>query len=279
MPPESPPPLRRWGFTAAFTAPDERAARPKAAPPPKPLVTVIAAVWCQQEDKEALLRGHMANLDRQSVAVERICVFDGGDAPPAWLTGTAVSVREPLTIYQAWNVALSLVQTPFVMNLNLDDRLATDAIELLLNGIKEDPEIFLIGGDWKICGSAEATDDIGRAYPIDRLPHTLLWPPETGVEARIGCGDGANTTSYGPACLWRTIAHLSVPRYPYRFTDGTLIKVIGDGVWWHLIDVHMGKKLGRLPLVIGNYRTWPASQAEFRNPGDEELKKIGYAFL
>jgi hypothetical protein len=240
---------------------------------------VIAAVWRQQADKEALLRGHMANLDRQTVEHERIYVFDGDDRAPDWLRGTAISVREPLTLYQAWNVALSLVQTPFVMNLNLDDRLAPNAIDVLLAKINSDPEIYLVGGDWKICGSAEETDAVEPAYPLDRLPHTLFWPPAVDVDARIGSGDGLNTGSFGPACLWRMDAHRLLPRYPYRFGDGSLIKVVGDAAWWGLLRDHAHKKTERAPLVIGNYRTWPTNQAEFRPGAEGEGEKNTFLLL
>src|SRR5580692_5439546 len=202
-------------------------------------VTVIAAVWRHQQDKEALLRGHMANLDRQTTPHERIYVFDEGDLPPDWLTGNAITAREPLSLYQAWNLALSQVQTPFVMNLNLDDRLAADAMAVLLETIEADPENYLAGGDWKICASAEETDAVEPAYPRDRLPPTRCWPPAADVTARLGSGDGDNTL--GPACLWRMDAHRLLPRYPYRFADGTLVKVIGDIIWWHLLMTHAGK--------------------------------------
>jgi hypothetical protein len=256
------------------------ASRPDLEKPLSVPVTVISAVWRHQQDKEALLRGHMANLDRQTVAHERIYVFDEDDHPPAWLKGQVLTSREPLTLYQAWNVALSLVQTPFVMNLNLDDRLACDAIEVLLATINQDPEVFLVGGDWKITASEAETDVIDRAYPLDRLPHSVCWPPATDVEARLGSGDGLNTFSYGPGCLWRMTAHLRIPRFPYRFEDGTLMKVIGDAVWWHLLATYAEKKLARAPLVIGNYRTWPASQAEFRHSNkDNEAGRSGFSLL
>src|SRR5262245_37251081 len=79
--------------------------------------SVICAVWHGDPGRVELLRGHAANLKRQSVAVSPIYVFDNGDAPPDGLAGRTVTVREKLTIYQAWNVALSLVTTPYVMNL------------------------------------------------------------------------------------------------------------------------------------------------------------------
>ncbi|MBV9123876.1 MAG: glycosyltransferase family 2 protein, partial [Planctomycetes bacterium] len=83
-----------------------------------PQTTVICAVWYADPDRHQLLQGHQANLDRQTVPVERVYVFDNHDLPPAGLSGKTLSVSDKLTVYQAWNVALSLVSTPFVMNLN-----------------------------------------------------------------------------------------------------------------------------------------------------------------
>ena len=235
-------------------------------------VTVICAVWCRQKDKEALLRGHMANLQQQSVPCAVIYVFDEGDACPGWLTGTKISVASPLTIYQAWNVALSLVQTPFVMNLNLDDRLAPNGVEMLQNALEDDDEAVLAAGDWRICFNAEDTDAVRFAYGIEEEPCPPDWPPVAGVRARFGSGDGLRG-AYGPATLWRMSAHVGMPRYPYRFADGSLIRVIGDAVWWKLLE-NSRRKLLRLPLIIGHYRSDPASQAEFRTPADGEFEKF-----
>jgi len=236
------------------------------------MVTVICAVWCQQHDKEALMRGHMANLQAQSVPYEVIYVFDEADTCPAWLAGTKVSVAAPLTIYQAWNVALSLVQTPFVMNLNLDDRLAPNGIEMLQNALEDDDEAVLAAGDWRICFSAAETDDVRHAYDIEEEACPPDWPPAPGVRARFGSGDGRRG-AYGPATIWRMAAHVGMPRYPYRFTDGSLIRVIGDAVWWKLLE-NSRRKLVRLPLIIGHYRSDPSTQAEFRTPAGNEFEKL-----
>src|SRR5436190_2566981 len=115
---------------------------------PLPRTSVICAVWHKEPARHELLRGHAENLARQSVPVEPIYVFDGGDEPPDWLPGRKISVKESLTIYQAWNVALSLVETPLAMNLNLDDRLAPDAIAFLENELRRTRAIAA-GGDWK----------------------------------------------------------------------------------------------------------------------------------
>jgi hypothetical protein len=94
-------------------------------------VTVFCAVWHGDAARAELVRRHRDNLRRQSVPVTVLYVFDGGDGAPEGLEAETVTASESLTIYQAWNLALAAVKTPLVMNLNLDDRLAPDAVENL----------------------------------------------------------------------------------------------------------------------------------------------------
>ena len=58
--------------------------------------------------------------------------------------------------------------------------------------------------------------------------------------------------------------HIGAPRYPWRLTDGTVIKVIADMCWWNLVTGHLKKKAVRIADVIGNYHSHPNTQAEFR---------------
>jgi hypothetical protein len=241
--------------------------------------SVICAVWHGDPDRERLLAGHAANLSRQSVPIELIYAFDGADAPPESIPGRKIVVHESLSIYQAWNVALALVATPFVINLNLDDRLAPDAIERLENVLAKEGAA-LAAGDWKVCYSQPATDAVESCYPADRLPFLPAWPPAPGSITRLGSGTGERAT-FGPATLWRMDAHLGAPRYPWRLPDGTLLKVIGDAGWWMLLAGHLKKKLVRLPEIVGNYHSHPDSQAEFRAPQAESalLNQLGISLL
>ena len=178
-----------------------------------PQTSVICAVWQKDLKRRETLRGHLENLGRQSVPVAPIYGFDGGDEVPAWLEegsrapsgARAVSVREGLTIYQAWNVALSLVATPLVMNLNLDDRLAPDAVALLEKAM-QDRNVVAAGGDWHVRYSQEETDKVAAAYPAEGLPFLPVWPPVAGSQTRLGSGTGERST-YGPATMWRMEAH------------------------------------------------------------------------
>jgi FkbM family methyltransferase len=233
---------------------------------PLPRTSVICAVWHGDPNRHELLAGHMENLARQTSPVEPIYVFDGGDEPPAWLNGRAISVKEPLTIYQAWNVALSLVSTPLAMNLNLDDRLAPDAVEMLeLELLKH--RAVAAGGDWKICYSQAETDSVEPCYPAEQLPFVAEWPPKPGTRTRLGSGTGARGT-FGPATIWRMESHIGAPRYPWRLRDGSLLRANADLAWWQLLQTNPNFKVLAVPMVIGNYHSHPKDQAEFR-AGDE----------
>lgn len=243
--------------------------------------TVICAVWHRDSLRHELLHGHQQNLDAQSVEVERIYVLDGGDMPPPHLHGHCVTVHEGLTIYQAWNVALALVATPYVMNLNLDDRLAPDAVARMEQALDAQSDCTLVGGDWQICYTQRATDSVRACFPLNELPFATDWPPVANSITRLGSGDGARGT-LGPACLWRMSAHLRAPRYPWRFRDNRPIKIIADALWWTVIQKHLKMKVARLPLIIGNYYSHPESQAEFRNPSRDEhahFKRVGLSLL
>jgi FkbM family methyltransferase len=236
---------------------------------PLPRTTVFCAVWHRDPDRAALLRGHAENLAKQTVPVEVIYVFDGSDEPPSWLNARAVCVREPLSIYQAWNVALSMVATPLAMNLNLDDRLAPDAVEFLEQQILR-TGATVAGGEWKVCYTQEETDSVEPCFPAERLPFVASWPPARGTRTRLGSGTRERGT-LGPATIWRIDAHIGLPRFPWRLRDGSLINAAADLAWWNMVAANPNYRLIQIPVVIGNYRSHPADQAEFRNPDERAL--------
>ncbi len=227
-----------------------------------PRTTVICSVWHGDPNRWELLRGHQENLQALHAPVDAVYVFDGGDQPPTWLLGKSVSVKQPLTMYQAWNVALAMVETPLVMNLNLDDRLAPDAVGLLEVAMLRE-KAAAVGGDWNIRYTQAETDAVEPSCAAETLPFDPAWPPAAGTRTRLGSGTGHRGT-LGPAVMWRMNAHLRVPRYPYRMEDGTLLRKAGDLAWWSLLGNALGEKLARVPRIIGNYYSHPSEQAEFR---------------
>jgi hypothetical protein len=239
--------------------------------------SVICAVWHGDAERAELLAGHAANLAAQSSPVEPIYVFDGADEPPRELAGRKVVVHDSVTIYQAWNVALALVATPFVMNLNLDDRLAPDAVERLESELQSQGAA-LAAGDWRVCYSQTETDAVERCFPAERLPYVSEWPPPPGARTRLGTDVRA---TLGPATLWRMDTHIGAPRYPWRLSDGCPLRIAGDAGWWEVVGGLLKKKIVRVPEVIGNYHSHPASQAEFRSDTQELelLRTVGLSLL
>lgn len=246
---------------------------------PLPDTSIFCAVWSQDPRRSDLLRRHYENVARQTVPVDLLYVFDSSDEPPDWLHARKVKLYEPLTIYQAWNVALSLVSTPFAMNLNLDDRLAPDAVERLQSAMLR-TNASLVGGDWKVCYSQAETDAVTNCYAATELPFVNEWPPKPGTLTRLGSGTG-NRGTFGPSAMWRLDAHLGAPRYPWRFPEGTPMRVVGDAAWWTVLQSHLKKKIMRHPEIIGNYHSHPDTQAEFRAPENEwsMLNELGISLL
>jgi FkbM family methyltransferase len=270
--------MRSKGYVFVTTIDHDQVFR-RADFPNLPLTSVLCAVWHQDAQRAERLRGHAANLAAQSVPVEPIYVFDGSDTPPDWLPGRKIVAHESLTIYQAWNLGLALVSTPFVMNLNLDDRLAPDAIATLQFILNRD-SATMVGGDWKICYSQAEADAVESCYSAGRLPFAPQWPPTAGTTTRLGSGTGSRGT-YGPAVMWRLDAHIGAPRYTWRLPEGTALKVAGDTAWWTVVTEHLKKKAVRFPGVIGNYHSHPSTQAEFRHDVDELalMTQLGLSLL
>lgn len=234
----------------------------------KARTTVFCAVWSGDPHRHALLRAHVEALRRQSVPTSAIYVFDNGDRPPDWVGGTALVAAEPLTIYQAWNVAVQHASTEYVMNLNLDDRLAPDAVETM-EQFADANGAGLVAGEWNIRYSQTDTDDVKATYPASALPFDASWPPKRGTTTRLGSGTGERGT-LGPATMWRRDLHDKAP-YPWQFASGKPIRIVGDLAWWTIIRRHLEVPVVRLPLVVGNYHSHPGEQAEFRSDDEHHL--------
>jgi hypothetical protein len=240
--------------------------------------TIICAVWSKDPHRASLLEQHQNNLDLLSVKTNRIYIFENNDPPPHFLKGSILVCNHPLTIYEAWNLAIPLVRTPFLMNLNLDDRLYIDSVEKLEHEI-ELTKSYLIGGDWNVTYSQVDTNNITNCFESNLLPFDNRWPLNEGVITRLGSGTGERGT-YGPSTLWRIECHAKIPRFPYRTKDGKLLNVVGDSIFWGLLQNHFKLKLVRLPLVIGNYFHHPTEQAEFRHSDEwEYLNNGGISFI
>ncbi|MBY6140964.1 glycosyltransferase family 2 protein [Leisingera daeponensis] len=234
----------------------------------RPLVTVFCAVWHKQVGKLELLRSHWENLKAQSIRVEPCYIFDNGEEAPEWLDAPWHSFSEPLTIYEAWAAAVALAKTRYVMNLNMDDRLATNGAQELLNTAMTTSSA-LVGGDWLVCFDKQ---HLSLEFPVTDLEGTQYlpaWPPRRHQGLRLGSGSGERGT-LGAATMWDL--DIVGKWYPTYFGNGAPILSIGDTIFWGLLK-HKNLKLTRLPKIIGRYYSDPDAQAEFRPHQDNDLLK------
>ncbi|MFS4581939.1 glycosyltransferase family 2 protein [Phaeobacter sp. C3_T13_0] len=230
------------------------------------MATVFCAVWHKQPNKIELLRSHWENLKAQSIPVEACYIFDNGDEAPDWLDAPWHSFDEPLTIYEAWSAATALARTKYIMNLNMDDRLATNAVQALVS-TAEATQSVLVGGEWLINFDESHLE---QSFTVDDLWNTCFsveWPPKAKPGLRLGSGTGERGT-YGPATLW-SLEQVG-QWYPSYFGNQTPIKSIGDAIFWQVL-AQKKRKFTRIPMVIGRYYSDQKSQAEFRPHQDNEF--------
>lgn len=231
----------------------------------RPVITVFCAVWHKQPNKLELLRSHWENLKQQSIPIEPCYIFDNDDTAPDWLDCPWHTFSGPLTIYEAWAAAVALARTRYVMNLNMDDRLATDAAELLLNAIQSQGAA-LVGGEWSVRFDHHFHTEQFSSYDARATNFRPDWPPVQTENLRLGSGTGERGT-FGPATLWDL--EKTKPWYPTYFGNREPILSIGDSIFWQYLK-QMGHKLGRIETVIGRYYSSPNAQAEFRPHNDNE---------
>ncbi|WP_255731643.1 glycosyltransferase family 2 protein [Phaeobacter sp. B1627] len=232
------------------------------------MATVFCAVWHKQADKLDLLRSHWENLKAQSLPVEACYIFDNGDEAPDWLDATWHSFSEPLTIYEAWAAGVALSNTKYTMNLNMDDRLATDAVRMMVS-TAEATQSALVAGDWLVSFDKSHLNAEFTVTDLWGTHHSPEWPLMAQPNLRLGSGSGDRGT-FGPATLWNL--DILGKWYPTHFNNNTPIQSIGDQIFWKVV-LQNKQKATRLPLIIGRYFSDTNSQAEFRPHNDNAFLK------
>lgn len=237
-----------------------------------PKVTVFCAVWSGDKERMELLEGHSNCLISQKNAPFPFYIFDNNDIPKNFVLPHIVS-KDPLSIYEAWNIAIILSPSEYVMNLNLDDRLFNDTVSVLMEFL-EKADADLVGGEWLIDFEPPLRDIEHLRVDIGDTVFLPNWPPTKTEKLRLGSGTRERGT-FGPSTMWRKSR--TGFGYPNRFLNGETIKSIGDALFWHSLQ-KKGRKLVKIPKIIGVYHSAPASQAEFREHSDNENLKMGFSW-
>ena len=239
--------------------------------------TVICPVWSLQENKLELLRGHLQNLRNQTIENHRVYVLEEEDTESfEFLTAelkedtsayhALVWTARGSTMWEALAAGIEGVKTDYVMNLNMDDRLAVDSIGIFEAAMVRGAD--LAGGEWDVCYSQMEADLPFESHVPDRLVKSE-WPPPAGEVCCLGSSQ--NGTTFGPSVMWKMSLHKLLGTIPTRYGDNTRIRLLGDLAWWDLIQ-RSGLITERIPVVVGNYMSSPTTQLEFRFDNRPELQ-------
>ncbi|WP_272033153.1 glycosyltransferase [Kamptonema animale] len=83
------------------------------------------------------------------------------------------------TIYAAWNRGIKMCHGQYLINANADDRLATNALEIMANKLDDDSHLSAVYGDWLITAvendSFDSNSDKFNFYYPESIPPLLLY--------------------------------------------------------------------------------------------------------
>ena len=173
----------------------------------------------------------------------------------------AVSMRERVSIYEAWNIGILNSSSEFVMNTNVDDLLSSIAISELVNGLMIDGNLqfglsyatYLVTKDPKSANefNPDAAYRISQAVPYN---HSSLM----------------RFNYIGPCPLWMRSLHEKVGLF-----DSTM-KVAGDWDFWCRASQYFDFNLVNRPICL--YAERP-DQAEHMMIGDKRVVEIEAASI
>ncbi|BCA54777.1 hypothetical protein W02_19170 [Nitrospira sp. KM1] len=236
-------------------------ARPKRAGGSEhPLISVIVSSYCA----EAFMRECLSDLERQTVMgkMEIIVV----DAASPEQEGSIVRefqqrhqniiyLRMPsrIGVYAAWNVAIKLAKGRFITPFSTNDRLRSDAYEILAKTLEERPDVALVYGDTSITAQPHQS--------FERHDRCDLWQwPDYRYEGLLThCG-------VGPHPMWRSEVHRAV-----GYFDETYV-ALGDQDFW--IRLGAQHQLLHIPVVTGLYWRSPEGLSNRKEIAEPEEKRL-----
>jgi glycosyltransferase involved in cell wall biosynthesis len=201
----------------------------------------------------------------------QVVVVDDGSTEtlPELPAGVELIRQENEGVARARNAGLARAQTPYVLVLDADDRLAPGALAALREPLAADPELGFAYGRMKFFGD---WDGELRFPPYD--PYALLYRHTIGLSALARREVFEQTGGFDPTFE--------------QFEDWELwLNALAHGWQGRQVDVvtveyrrHAGSKHGRdRPAYRGAYRRLRAKHAElYRNPPKGRLNVLGRAW-
>lgn len=185
------------------------------------MVRVSAIVSCY--NSERFLRGRIEDLLAQTLyrkgELEIIVVNAGSEQGERYIVRDYLgcvtyieSLREP--IYTSWNRGITISKSEYITNANADDRLRSDALEVMAKALDDNPDVALVYADAFVVSNENAR--WGEPCVLsDKLPYhgRLKWPdfdPKLLLQGYYG----------GPNPMWRRTLHSEFGMFDDSFQLG-----------------------------------------------------------
>jgi glycosyltransferase involved in cell wall biosynthesis len=206
----------------------------------QPLVSAIISTY----NSEEFIKGRLDNLVEQTIFadIEIIIVNSGSEQNEETIINNYLSryknikylkTQERETIYKAWNRGIIISQGKYVTNANTDDRLRTDALEILSKKLEEHVDCAIVYADQYIVNEPNLSfDKIQNAEKSFRKEFLML----TLLEEYLP----------GPQSLWRSSLHFKDNIW---FTER--FEIAGD--YDFVCRVAQKYKLIKINDVLGSY--------------------------
>lgn len=143
-----------------------------------------------------------------------------------------VRTEERETIYSAWNRGIKLAKSKYITNANTDDRLRSDAYEIMAKELDQDDEIALVYSDLLVTNSENQVFE-------NHIRTGCIMNPEYAPEIML------DRCYMGPHPMWRKSIHSHI-----GFFDGNY-KSAGDYEFWCRIATQFRMK--HIPDFLGLY--------------------------
>ncbi|MDD2850959.1 MAG: glycosyltransferase [Desulfuromonadaceae bacterium] len=161
-------------------------------------------------------------------------------------------------IYAAWNLAIQCSSAPYIITFSTNDRLASNACELLKTALDEHPDVMLVyGNTW------------------------LTLTPHQTFEAHIQCGAFdwpdysfdfiLNNCCVGPHPMWRRIVHGTI-----GYFDETFIAIGDQDMWLRIAERY---QMHHIPEYTGLYWYSEDGIGNKRDIADPEIERIRGHYL
>lgn len=163
---------------------------------------------------------------------------------------TYVRTAEKIGIYAAWNIGLRLARGSYITVLSTNDRLASDALELMAHTLERRPDIALVYGDSYMTEAPHESFERHTGSP------SMVWPEYDYEDLLKHC-------RIGPHPMWRKSVSDQIGHFDETYTAN------GDQEYW----LRMGERFDflHIPRFTGLY--WHTPQSLSQSGGIQETHR------